>query len=174
MVLKDIGECLTRRVTKNLKQALHRAILVLRLGHKPLGCLEHIFNYWCTSAAAAATTTSAQQLQQIYIRLLAAAGCWHWPGNDMGNDMTMAWQGMAITWQWHGYNMAITMQWHGDDIAIYLKYCGTPYYIQCLTTWSFLVCHSRTNSQRVRCSICDTPFKHTLKYLSVACLSCPP
>ena len=81
MVLKDIGECLTRRVTKNLKQALHRAILVLRLGHKPFGCLEHIFNSCghcgcalhahASAAAAAAAATSAQQLQHIY----TFAGC---------------------------------------------------------------------------------------------------
>ena len=63
-----------------MKQALHRAILVLRLGHEPLGCLEHIFNSCghcgcalaahASAAAAAAATTSAQQQQHIYVCLL--------------------------------------------------------------------------------------------------------
>jgi len=78
-----------------MKQALHRAILVLRLGHKPFGCLEHIFNSCghcgCAlnahASAAATAKTLAQQQQHIYVCWLRLAA---------GTDLAMTW---AMTWQ---------------------------------------------------------------------------
>jgi hypothetical protein len=34
---------------------------------------------------------------------------WQWHGNDVA----MTWHGMAMTWQWHGKDMAMTWQYHG-------------------------------------------------------------